>query len=221
MALVLVMQIAAAASPNAAIASYAEHWLNLQYQTPGSRVETQARPIDARLKLDDCAGAMLASLPQNIRPMPRMSVLVRCTAPAGWSVRVPVSLKIFRPVLVTSHPLMRGDGLGPGDAHTEERDITRLGYGYVADFTAVASRTLTHALPKNSVISPAALGGRQTVRAGDQVQLIADLGGIQVRADGVALGSGDRGSRLKVRNAGSGRVIDAVVTAPGVVQTLP
>jgi flagella basal body P-ring formation protein FlgA len=37
----------------------------------------------------------------------------------------------------------------------------------------------------------------------------------------VALGSGDNGARLRVRNAASGRVIDAMVSAPGVVVALP
>jgi flagella basal body P-ring formation protein FlgA len=51
--------------------------------------------------------------------------------------------------------------------------------------------------------------------------LVARLGGIEVRADGLALGSGDNGARLRVRNASSGRVVDAMVSAPGVVVALP
>jgi flagella basal body P-ring formation protein FlgA len=37
----------------------------------------------------------------------------------------------------------------------------------------------------------------------------------------VALGSGDSGARLRVRNGSSGRVIDAMVSAPGEVTALP
>ena len=43
----------------------------------------------------------------------------------------------------------------------------------------------------------------------------------EVRADGVALGSGDDGARLRVRNDSSGRVIDAMVSGPGTVLALP
>ncbi|MGB6144187.1 MAG: flagellar basal body P-ring formation chaperone FlgA, partial [Rhodanobacter sp.] len=70
-------------------------------------------------------------------------------------------------------------------------------------------------------LSPGSLGGRRMVRAGDHVQVLAQLEGISVRAEGVALGSGDNGARLRVRNAASGRVIDAMVSAPGVVVALP
>ena len=50
---------------------------------------------------------------------------------AGWIVRVPMQVQLFRHVLVASRPLLRGDGLDAADVHVEERDITRLGYGYI------------------------------------------------------------------------------------------
>jgi flagella basal body P-ring formation protein FlgA len=59
------------------------------------------------------------------------------------------------------------------------------------------------------------------VRSGDHVELVADLGGVQVRAGGVALGSGDVGARLRVRNDSSGQTVTAVVQSPGVLEALP
>jgi flagella basal body P-ring formation protein FlgA len=105
--------------------------------------------------------------------------------------------------------------------HGEERDITRLGYGYVENLDQVAGRSLARAVARGSVLSPGALGGRRMVRAGDHVQMVARLDGIEVRADGIALGSGDHGARLRVRNGSSGKVVDGMVSAPGVVIALP
>jgi flagella basal body P-ring formation protein FlgA len=51
--------------------------------------------------------------------------------------------------------------------------------------------------------------------------MIARVGSIEVRANGVALGSGDNGARLRVRNADSGKVVDGMVSAPGEVIALP
>jgi flagella basal body P-ring formation protein FlgA len=51
--------------------------------------------------------------------------------------------------------------------------------------------------------------------------MVARLDGIEVRAAGVAMGSGDNGARLRVRNESSGKVVDAMVSAPGVVVALP
>lgn len=215
------LPVLAADEPAQAARATAERWLRDQYTTPGSRVVAQAGTLDPRLKLTPCGAALNASLIEGTRLTPRMTVQVHCPQPNGWMVRVPVALQVYRQVFVVSRPLQRGDGIRPDDVHSEERDITRLGYGYVSDMGEVEGRTLSRALAVGSVLTPGALGGRSAVRAGDQVQLVSRLDGIEVRASGIALGSGDSGSRLRVRNGSSGKVIDAMVTAPGEVQALP
>ena len=210
----------AAQSPEA-IRAAAEQAVREHYAMPGNRVVVHTEALDMRLKLDDCAQPLIATVPDRATPPSHMSVQVQCTQPRHWSVRVPVKLELFRTVLVTSHALQRGDGLSLADVRPEERDITRLGYGYVENLQQVAGRTLSRALPKDTVLSPGALGGRRMVRAGDHVQVVARLGSIEVRADGVALGSGDNGARLRVRNENSGKIVDAMVSAPGVVTALP
>ena len=214
--------VTAADAPSAErVRAFAEQWLQQHYAQAGSRVQAQAAPLDPRLVIGACAVPLGASIANETRPTPRMSVQVRCAQPDGWNVRVPVQLNVFRQVLVASRPLLRGDGVVAADVHAEERDITRLGYGYIESLDQLAGRALARPLTAGSVLTPAALGGRRMVRAGDQVQLIALLDGIEVRASGVALGSGDSGARLRVRNGSSGRVIDAVVRAPGEVVALP
>lgn len=199
----------------------AERFVQQHFAAPGSRVVVGSEALDPRLHIDDCALPLTARLPAGDRPTPRVSVLMRCPAANGWTVRVSVQLQLWRQVLVASRPLIRGDGILATDVHAEERDVTRLPYGYVENMNQVAERSLSRPLAAGSVITPGALGGRQMVRAGDHVELVAELDGIAVRAEGTALGSGDSGSRLKVRNGSSGRVVDAIVRAPGVVAALP
>ncbi len=212
---------AIAAEPAQAARAKAEQWLRDQYANAGGRVVAQAAALDPRLNLAPCAAPLSAGLQEGTRLGPRMSVVVRCPQADGWTLRVPVQLQVFRQVLVVIRPLQRGDGIHPDDVRSEERDITRLGYGYVSDIGDAAGRSLSRALGAGSVLTPGALGGRSAVRAGDQVQLVSRLDGIEVRASGVALGGGDSGSRLRVRNGSSGKVVDAMVTAPGVVLALP
>jgi flagella basal body P-ring formation protein FlgA len=195
--------------------------LRQHYESPGSRVVVGSRPFDPRLKLANCPLPLHATVPQRAAPASLMTVQVQCPQPGGWIVRIPLRLQLFRPVLVTTRPLQRGDGIRAGDVRTEERDVTRLGYGYIENPGQLTGRTLARPLVAGSVLTPAAMGGRRMVRAGDHVQLVAQLDGIEVRASGVALGGGDNGARLRVRNESSGRVIDAMVSAPGVVLALP
>jgi flagella basal body P-ring formation protein FlgA len=199
----------------------AEQALREHYTMPGSRIEVHSEPLDLRLHLAACREPLRALVAKNAATRSRMTVPVQCPQADGWTVRVPLQLKLFRKVLVANRPLLRGDGLRGADVRAEERDVTRLGYGYMENLDQVAGRTLTRAVASGSVLSPGVLGGRRMVRAGDHVQLVAKLDGIEVRAEGVALGSGDNGARLRVRNGSSGKVVDAMVSAPGVVIALP
>lgn len=216
-----VMPAFAAAPSEADLRGLAERYVQSRYAAPGSRVEAKADALDPRLRIADCTVPLATGLSGGDRPAPRLSVLVRCPTADGWTLRVAVTLHVYRQVLVASRPLIRGDGIVAADVHAEERDLTRLPYGYLENMQQVAERSLSHAVAAGSVLTPGALGGRQMIRAGDHVQLVAELGGIAVRAEGIALGSGDSGARLRVRNGGSGRVVDAIVRAPGVVAALP
>jgi flagella basal body P-ring formation protein FlgA len=124
-------------------------------------------------------------------------------------------------VLVTTRPLARGDGLGAADVRAEERDVASLAYGYVASLDQVSGRALARPLNAGTVLTPGMLAGRQAVRVGDAVSMEASVDGVVIHADGVAMGAGDAGARVKVRNASSGKILDAVVSGPGSVAVLP
>lgn len=199
----------------------AERAVQARYASEGTRLVLKPVMLNPRLRLAPCDQPLQAQLPPRQPATSRVAVEVHCPSGTGWSIRVPVAMELYRQVLVSSRPLARGDIVGPGDVRQEERDITRLGYGYIENLQQIGGRSLARPLNAGTVLSPGLLNGRQTVRAGDQVQLIAQLGGIEVRTEGMALDGGDTGARLRVRNVRSGRVIDGVVLAAGEVQALP
>jgi flagellar basal body P-ring formation protein FlgA len=213
--------VAAAGQSLEAIRSSAVAWLQQNRTLPGARMVAEADPLDSRLRLADCAAPLDVSLPGN-RPLgARVSVVVHCPVPGGWTARVPVRVQMFTNVLVTTRPLARGDGLGAGDVRAEERDVASLAYGYVAGLDQVEGRALARPLNAGTVLTPGMLAGRQAVRVGDAVSMEASVDGVVIRADGVAMGAGDAGARVKVRNASSGKILDAVVSGPGSVAVLP
>ncbi|WP_329742647.1 flagellar basal body P-ring formation chaperone FlgA [Dyella sp. A6] len=214
------LHAAAVQSPQS-LRQAAETWLRTQLGRSGNRVEVHADPLDSRLRLPACPAHLQISMPAGTRITSRIGVEVHCPVASGWRIRIPVRVHLYRSVLVTTRPLQRGDGIRPGDVRTEQRDVTRLGYGYIAQVNQVSGRTLSRPVSAGSVLIPGDLATRIAVRSGDQVQLIANLGGVQVRASGVALGSGDVGARLLARNDSSGRTVTAVVQSPGVLAVLP
>ncbi|HEV7776308.1 MAG TPA: flagellar basal body P-ring formation chaperone FlgA [Luteibacter sp.] len=199
----------------------AEAWLKANRTLPGARMVVHAEAMDSRLTLAPCSKPLVADLPGNRVIGSRVGVTVTCPDTGGWTLRVPVRIQMFGKVLVTSRPLARGDGIGADDVHTEERDIASLSYGYVAELGQVDGRALSRPLNAGTVLTPGMLAGRKAVRMGDSVAMIAHVDGVVVHAEGVSMGAGDAGSRLRVRNANSGKVVDAVVSGVGTVEVLP
>lgn len=219
--LALAGHVYAAPTTAASVRAAAEQAVRAQYGQTGSRVVIVPEPLNARLRLADCAQALQTRMPPHQGATSRVAVTVSCPGNAGWAIRVPVQIQLFRQVLVTTRPLARGDSVGLGDVHTEERDVARLGYGYVESLDQIAGRSLARPLNAGSVLDPGQLQSRQVVRSGEQVQLIAQLDGIEVRTSGMALDGGDTGAHLRVRNEHSGRVVDGVVLGAGEVKALP
>lgn len=199
----------------------AEQAVRTQYGGAGSRVVITPTPLNARLHLAACPHALQTRLPNRQGTPSRVAVAVSCNGTPGWTIQVPVQMQVFRQVLVTSHPLARGDIAGPADVHTEERDVSRLGYGYIESLDEITGHSLARPLMAGTVLTPGDLNGRQTVQAGEEVALIADLDGIEVRTSGMALDGGDTGAHLQVRNGNSGKIIDGIVIAAGQVRALP
>jgi flagellar basal body P-ring formation protein FlgA len=199
----------------------AEQAVRTQYGSAGSRVVITPSPLNPRLRLAACPHALQTHLPSRQGTPSRVAVAVSCGGAPGWTIQVPVQMQVFRQVLVTSRPLARGDIAGPADVHTEERDITRLGYGYIESLDQISGHSLSRPLIAGAVLEPGDLNGRQVVQAGEEVALVADLDGIEVRTSATALDGGDTGAHLRVRNGNSGKIIDGIVTGAGQVQALP
>lgn len=186
-----------------------------------ARVVATAENLDSRLRLPACAGELQAHTPDLQRGAARVSVPVSCSTGQDWNVRVQVRVQVFRNVLVSSHGLARGDVVAAGDVHSEERDVARLGYGYMVDATQLSGRHLRRAVMAGTVITPGMLAAREVVQRGQQVNLVAKLDDIQVRASGVALEAGDRGDLVRVKSLSCGCVVQGKVSGPGIVDTLP
>lgn len=212
---------AQADTPPQMLRQAAEEAVRTQFGHAGDRVVIQPVALNPRWRLPRCTQPLHTRLPPRQGAPSRVAVMVSCGGSPGWSIAVPVQLQIFRHVLVLSRPVARGDIPGPADVHLEERDIARLGYGYIASLAQIGGRSMARPLMAGSVLEPGDLSGRQTVHAGEEVALIAQLGDIQVRTSGMAMDGGDTGAHLRVRNDSSGRIIEGVVLGDGQVLALP
>ncbi len=68
------------------------------------------------------------------------------------------------------------------------------------------------------VVTPSRLTTIKTVKRGNRVTIIAQVGSIQVRMKGKALSDGVTGERIKVLNESSSRKLEATVVKAGLVE---
>lgn len=113
-----------------------------------------------------------------------------------------------------------GDSIEAGLLRAETRDVAQLPFGYLTDAKALAEAKFSRPLAAGQPLSPADVAPLRCVRRGDLVTLVGRAASIEVRAVGKALADGVKGSRIRVENSHSRRVVEGTVTAAGVVVEL-
>ncbi|HET8883694.1 MAG TPA: flagellar basal body P-ring formation chaperone FlgA [Solimonas sp.] len=178
--------------------------------------EVSADAIDPRLRLPVCASAPDAEA--GAARGASASVTVRCAAPETWTLYVPVRIRDLRPVLVLTRAVRRGEIVDASALRSETRDVAQLPFGYVSDAATLAGNEFRRPVGAGQAISPADVEPERCIRRGDLVTLIGRAAGIEVRAEGKAMADGGRGSRIRVQNSRSKRIVEGTITAPGVVE---
>lgn len=174
--------------------------------------------LDARLRLNSCDKPLSASLENSDPPIGRLTVRVRCTGSAPWSIFVPAQVSLYREVLVTRHPIKRNSLLKAEDLMLAERDISLLGQGYLLEIEQAAGALSIRAMNAGQPVQPNQIRIPPMIKRGDRVVISAISGPISVRMPGEALSDGGQGEQIRVRNLRSQRIVHARVTAPGQVE---
>lgn len=185
----------------------------------GQRVEIVVSSIDPRLPIPACDLPLQTQLGQqsgqNQAAVGRVNVRVECQGSVPWSKYVPVLVRVFAPVLMSTRPLARGDLIGAADVELAEADLSMLRQSYLQDSTMAIGMEVKRALPANTVISSEALAQPLLIKRGDTVVMSAKSGPVTIRQQGVAMQNGELGAQIPVRNSNSDIVVRAVVTGPG------
>jgi len=208
---------ATAHQPHADILAAARAHVEQHAEQFGGNIEVTAKPLDRRLRLGLCELPLQTyESPNGLRPG-RSVVGVRCDGAKPWKIFVSVNIATVQPVVVLAQPLARGQTVTAEHILLSEQDTSRLHRGYFSDPAQVIGQRSKRNLAVGKVVTPSTLARRQLVKRGSDVQILAKLGGLQVRMKGKALSNGAMGERIKVRNHSSGRVITGTVIDSGMI----
>jgi flagella basal body P-ring formation protein FlgA len=197
----------------------AESFILKQVQTQHSqRPDIKASGLDSRLKLKKCNKSLRAFLPKGSREMGRTTVGVKCTGTKPWSLHVPVTISIYKNVLVASRTLQKGDVLTKADVKLAKHDIGSLSYGFFENTTSGIGMKIKRRAQAGTVLTPSMLKKQQVIKRGQKVSITAQSGRMQIKMMGEALNNGAVGDRIKVMNIKSRRKLEGIVTSSAEVK---
>ncbi|MEN0108611.1 MAG: flagellar basal body P-ring formation chaperone FlgA [Pseudomonas sp.] len=152
-------------------------------------------------------------------PLVRQRFVVSCADGGGWKVNASSVATVFVPVVFASSVLERGQSITATDVQLQPVNIAKATRGYFVQVQQVLGLSAKRRVREGQLLSPALLTGAVLVKRGQQVEIRATQDGIQARAVGEALGNGQLGDVIRVRNLGSEKVIEAKVIEAGVVSS--
>lgn len=176
---------------------------------PGRRIEVEVGRLDPRLQLAPCERAE-PFVPRGARLWGRSAIGVRCTAGAGWSVLLPVHVRVYGKALVAGAALPAGGAADAADFRVEEVDLTRQPGTLVADPAELDGKVLSRPVAAGQALRQDALKVPPVFAAGDPVRIVVHGEGFTIVGEGVAMAPAAEGQRLRVRTE-NGRVVVGLV----------
>lgn len=207
----------AASQDHAQIRNVVADFVQQQTAALPGKVACKVDEIDQRIMLPKCA-RLEAFLPAGSHLIGKTSVGVRCSGNNGWSIFVPVQIRISLNLLVSARQLPPGHILQEQDLASQTTETSHTG-GFT-DPKQVLGKLLRYGITAGQVLREDMLRLPYSVTQGQVVQLAVQGSGFSIRSEGVALNNASEGQTVQIRTR-SGRVISGIARASGVVETRP
>lgn len=185
-----------------------------------SGVSLKSATLDPRLRLAPCAGKLqtFANAPRNSQS--RVIARVSCASPA-WTVNVPVDIRRTHDVLVLRRAIGRGERIVGTDVATQRRELPGLESPFLSRPEDLAGRLTRRPLPEGSAVAADALNAALLIKRSQQVTLVAQAAGFEIRAPGKALADATAGQRVRVQNLNSLKIVEGVADNDSIVRVSP
>lgn len=173
--------------------------------------------MDRRLRLTECSTAPTAFLSPGTKLQGKVSVGLRCMGEKPWTVYIPTQIKNFAQVVTAAHSLPRGTQISESDVISVRQDISQLRGDYFTQNNNVVGKILKRSMSAGQAFTARNVKPPLLVHRGDEVTILAIVGGLKVRVKGKALQDAALGQRVSVRNIQSKRIVQGTAVMPGTV----
>jgi flagella basal body P-ring formation protein FlgA len=169
-----------------------------------------ASALDPRTRLQRCKGELQGIMPATIQASARMTVGVRCAAPA-WTIYVPVTVETELQVLVMRVAAARDSSPVEGHVELQLRRVPGVAADYLTHPDQLRGRHFKVPVGPGTALSTGLLAADILVKRGQRVTLIANVGGLEVRAQGEAIADATGAGRVRVLNLSSRKIVEGQV----------
>ncbi|MCK5647726.1 MAG: flagellar basal body P-ring formation protein FlgA [Gammaproteobacteria bacterium] len=177
----------------------------------------KAGKIDSRIHFKQCSQALEASSSISKRITKSWTIGVRCYGDTPWSIYIPVKTILSRKMFVSKTTIIRGEIITPDKITLMEQQISHQNQKHFSILANITGREARRTIRPNRVINSSMLQEALLVRKKESVLIYAKSQTLQVSMKGTALKNGRYNEMIKVRNNSSKKIIDALVTARGIV----
>lgn len=198
-----------------------QSWTQQEAQTQfasikGARIQVQVGNIDSRFAQAPCAQLQFSAAHAQ-RLWGRSAVMARCAPDSGWSVRIPVTVRIWAPALVAARSVSALTPIRLEDVRSAEVELTREAQGVATEFSQIDGRVSARMVNMGQPIALAALRAPQAVNQGDPVKVMGQGQGFAIATEAVAMGPALEGQIVRVRTE-SGRVLTGIARSGRIVE---
>ena len=141
----------------------------------------------------------------------RLAAIVKVNGAAHHEVRMTGWVDVFESVICTTRPVRKGEVLQEEDLFVFRKNISRSRGKTFSTMDEVVGLMARHNLRENTSLQEWMVEAPPVMEKGDMVIILAEMGGLRVRVQGMALERGYPGEMVRVQNTMSQKSIFARV----------
>lgn len=183
-------------------------------------VRITVRPLDRRLRLAQCSQPLETELPQQRSAAGSVAVKVICEGENPWRifVRTTISGNILLPALI--RPMKRDNLVTDNDIQLIKVAASHNNPGIVSNRRHLIGMQLKRDIAANTPIRASFLKAPVIVKRGQQVTVIINNQGLEIKMAGIAMRNGTAGELIPVKNSTSQKIVDGIVQKDATVKLL-
>jgi flagella basal body P-ring formation protein FlgA len=209
--------LAVGTQSHAQIKNVAAAFVEQQIASLSGEVTYKIEDIDQRIAMPACDN-LEAFLPPGSQLIGKTAIGVRCPTKNGWSIFIPVQIKIRLQLLISAQQLPLGHTLVAQDFTVQSSDASQK--EGLTDPNMAIGKVLRYSIAAGQVIREDMLRAPFVVTQGQVVQLLAQGEGFNIRNEGTALANASEGQTVQVR-IGLNRVVNGIARTNGTVEVAP